>query len=295
MIIQYQEISNLEKIIEDATNEISADGHSFNLCMAYEFEVGLVTGDGLRDCTEEAELWRSDEVPDQLHINHGSYVIGGMSHLVDELKRKPTSNRALLSLLSQKNVNESGDEPIPSFMVFQVSIFQDILHCTVYFRALEVSSFLRINVEEIRLRLRDLYSELMNFNKVRLVIHAYRAYNNPNASTLKKSELDLMRGPQIMKLVMSDPACFGPLLREKSRDDTVMSSNSLQDLHEAVELADNLPTKQYLVSLIRESKELTDELKTLRKMHSHHERVNEVSNRLCRKVLSLAEAFEQCR
>tara|TARA_R110002096_G_scaffold429184_1_gene641807 strand:- start:9535 stop:10419 length:885 start_codon:yes stop_codon:yes gene_type:complete len=294
VIIQYKEISDLEEIIDEATREIS-DGLSFNLCMSYDFAVDLLTGDGLRDCTEEAELWLSDEVPDQLHINHGSYVRGGMSHLVDELKRKPTSNRALLSLLSQKDVNESGDDPIPSFMVFQVSIYEDILYCTVYFRALEVSSFFRINIEEIRLRLKYLHLNLMNFKRVRLVMHSYRAYNNPKASKLRKSELDLMRGAQIMKTVMTDPARFGPLLREKSQDDTVICSDSLQELEVAVGLAENLPTKPRLIALIRESIMLTDELSRLRKMHSHHERVSEASGRLSQKVLSLAEAFEQCR
>jgi hypothetical protein len=293
--LEYQKISDLEKIIEGATNEVSVDDLSFNLCMSYEFHVALLIGDGLRDCTQEAELWRADEVPSELYINHGSYVRGGVGHLVDELKRKPTSNRALLSLLSQDVVNGSGDDPIPSFMVFQVSIFEDILYCTVYFRALEVSSFLRINIEEIRLRLKDLHSELMAFNTVRLVVHAYRAYNNPNASTLKRSKLDLMSGPRIMKLVENDPDRLGMLLREKSKDSTVMSPGSLKDLREAVECADNILIKPRLFSLIEACIRLTDDLNRLRTMHSHHERVSQVSKNLVDEILKLAEAFEECR
>lgn len=295
MIIEYKEISNLEQIAEDATNEISTGGLSFNLCLSYEFGVSLLIGDGLRDCTEDAELWLRDEVPRQLYINHGSCVPGGVGHLIEELKRKPTSNRALLSFLSQNDVNNSGDKPIPSFMVFQVSVFEHVLYCTVYFRALEVSSFLRVNIEEIRLRLKDLHAELMSFNSVRLVIHAYRAYNNPNASMLKKSRLDLMSGPEIMKLVDNDPSEFSTLLREKSLDATVMSSNSLLDLKDAVGLADNIPTKAHLTALIDECINLTNQLNRLREIHSHHEHVSDVSKKLCEKVLALAGAFQECR
>ena len=87
-------------------------------------------------------------VLNELHINHGSYIGDGLEHIIDELKNKPSSNRALFSLISQKDISKSGDNPIPSFMIFQTCIDDNILYCSVYFRALEVSTFLRINTEE---------------------------------------------------------------------------------------------------------------------------------------------------
>lgn len=297
MNIEYTNVTNLEQIAIDALSSVAVDGTSFNYIMAYQFSSELLCGDGLRDCTEQAELWRLDEVPKSLHINHGSRVKGGVAHVMEELKSKPTSNRALLSFLSQGEVNGSGDDPIPSFMIFQVSILNGVLYCTVYFRALEVSSFLRINIEEIRLRLKDIYSDRRDFEIVRLVVHAYRAYNKPNASTLRKAELDLLSGAKIMHLVSTSPTDFYKLLIEKASDATVFSSVSLESLLESVELDVSAALnvhKPRLVAHLKESIRLTNELNSLRRRQSHHPDIDKASAALREKIMELAEVFSKC-
>lgn len=298
MMVEYIKVTRLEDIASDALKLVAVGSASFNFIMAYEFSSELLTGDAIRDCTEQAELWRQDEVPKSLHINHGSRVKGGFEHVVKELRSKPTSNRALLSFLSQNEINGSGDNPIPSFMILQVSILNGVLYCTAYFRALEVSSFLRINVEEIRLRLRDIYLDQSAFESVCLVIHAFRAYNRPDASTLKKPELDLLSGPKIMQLVTKAPTTFCKLLEEKALDATVFSSGSLQTLLESVELATDGALHAYspqLIALLTEAIKLTDELNGLRVKHSHHADIDRATITLKDSILRLAEIFSKCR
>lgn len=143
MKIDYKKIENLENIADDATSAI-ADGSSvFNNYLAYEFDIKLVTDSELANVSDDAKNWADDICPDSLHFNHGSYLIGGMDHLIGELNNKPSSNRALLSLISQKDVSNSRDKPIPSFMVFQTSIEDGVLYCTTYFRALEISTLFK--------------------------------------------------------------------------------------------------------------------------------------------------------
>jgi len=293
--IEYVKIEDLEEIAKESNGFVSCDEVTFNFIKAYEFSYKLLNGLGIRDCTEDAELWMLDEIPEGLHINHGSLVKGGMEHVVDELKRKPTSNRALLSFLSHNDVVGSNDDPIPSFMVFQVSVLDRVLYCTVYFRALEVSKFLRINIEEIRLRLKAIYSEQLDFERVRLVIHAYRAYNQPNASALRKSKLDCMMGAEIMMLLLEKPSDFSDLLIQKASDETVVSSDSIKELHKAVSLAESkVQGAPELLSLMDEVILLTERLNDIRTRQSHHPEVDQASLDLRNKVLSLAGVFEKC-
>ena len=72
----------------------------------------------------------------------------------------------------------SRDHPIPSFLLFQVTVEDNILYATTYFRALEIAKFLKINVQEIKLNLLKIIQEcnLRHITKVRVTIHAFNAY-----------------------------------------------------------------------------------------------------------------------
>jgi thymidylate synthase len=97
-----------------------------------------------------AKDYQNPVKPPSLYINHGEYITSdGIVHIINELKLKQTSNRALLSLINQEDIIGSGDNPIPSFMVLQFSLEGEELYVTTYFRALEVANFLNVNLEEI--------------------------------------------------------------------------------------------------------------------------------------------------
>lgn len=300
MAIEYKKISSLEMVAEDANSDIPADNnYEFNSYLAYEIDVkNLITGK-LADVSNEAKMWAADSCPEEFYINHGSYIQGGMKHIINELKNKPSSNRALFSLISQDHILNSGDKPIPSFMLLQTGIEDNILYCTTYFRVIEISVFLRINLEEIRQKLVEIYNSLLNFRIVRLVIFSFRAYKNNSISPLRKPKIDLLTSIRIYKLLHNNPASLGDLLREKAKGSTVIDTRSLKDLKEAL-LEDEKEdeNKQYNIdyvkNLLDSAIEKSEKLKELRKLHSHHESVLEITNCLSTILTDIAGEFDKC-
>jgi hypothetical protein len=218
-----------------------------------------------------------------------------MKHLTDELNNKPSSNRALLSLLSQKDVSGSGDKPIPSFMVFQTSIDDDTLYCTTYFRALEISTFLRVNIEEIRQRLVSVHSGCPRFTKIRLVIFSFRAYHNSSMIPLKKPEFDLLSPIKIFTKLNSTPNDFGCLIREKSKDSTVVYLDGLLALKEALEEgAGKQCNVALIIQYINKSIEKGEELKNIRLKHSHDGSIKKIADNFSSSLKDIAKEFDKC-
>lgn len=295
MKLDYKKIETLEEIAFDATSDIADGDFEFNKCLAYEFEVKVLSTGKLPDVTEDAKKWADETCPDSLHFNHGSYIKGGMDHLIDELKAKPSSNRALLSLISQKDVSGSGDKPIPSFMVFQTSIDDDILYCTTYFRALEISTFLRINIEEIRQRLCAVYSECQNYSKIRLVIFSFRAYHNSSMIPLEKPKFDLLSPHQLFKKLNSNPNKFSYLISEKSKDSTIVYLDQLLHLEEALEDSEcNLINVKSLLKHLKNAIEHGHKLREIRLTQSHHPSIKQIANDFSSSLKDLAKEFDKC-
>ena len=295
MEIGYKKIQDLEEIANDATAAI-ADGNSiFNNYLAYEFDIKLVTDGELTDVSDDAKNWAEEICPDSLHFNHGSFLIGGMDHLISELKAKPSSNRALLSLISQKDVSGSGDKPIPSFMVFQTSIENEVLYCTTYFRALEISTFLRVNIEEIRQRLLSVHSSCPRFTKIRLVIFSFRAYHDSLMTPLKKPAFDLLSDIDVHMKLNSSPQEFGKLIREKSKNSTVVYLGGLLALKESLEKSGEKPSNVALIiKHINTSIEKGRELENIRLQHSHHDLINPIAESFSNALINLAKEFDKC-
>jgi len=296
MPIEYLEINNFETIAVDASSSIKEKESSYNHVLAYEFDVNLIYS-AISDVTNEAQLWAAKECPIELHFNHGSYIGDGLDHIIEELRNKPSSNRALFSLISQRDISNSGDEPIPSFMIFQTCIDSNILYCTAYFRALEVSTFLRINIEELRLKLIEIYQKIPNFTKVRLVIIAFRGYNNPFISPLKKAKIDLMTDIDICTGLQENPAQFCDLIREKAKESTVIYLGSLYALKESLDKTkqgDLLPNIKLIKSLVDESIENGGKLKIIRTKQSHHELVDRTKDQFTHSLNLLASEFGKC-
>ena len=182
-------------------------------------------------------------------------------------------------------------------MIFQTCIDDNILYCTAYFRALEVSTFLRINTEEIRLKLNSIYTKIPNFIEVRLVIFAFRGYNTPSMNTLRKAKIDLMSPIQIYKTLETSPGKFADLIKEKTLDSTVIYLKSLYDLKEAlVELkeSESISNIKYIKTLVSESIDLGEKLKYSRTKHSHHPSLDGSKNKFMNALNNLASEFEKC-
>ena len=291
--IEYKKISSLEIIASDACSSINPDEYKINLILAYEISTASLIENVLSDVHQLAEQWSADECPKNLYFNHGQYKVGGVDNIISELKEKPSSNRALYSLINQETIMNSGDDPIPSFMLFQCVLERGVLYCNVYLRALEVSKFLRINLEEIRINIERIYNSSLSFDSVRLVIFACRAHHSPNFNPLEKPKLDLLSQYQMLTMLKHDRSELARVLEQMAGGQTVIKSKSLRDLYEIVDGEWNGSNKQRLLSLLDTTIGDIEELQAIRKQHSHHERVSALNSSISKKLDNIAGEFKQ--
>lgn len=212
--------------------EKTANKEVFNWHWTVDIPASDLDSVRMTDVTEEAAQWRQAIRPADMHFTHAEYYGDGIRHIVDELRHKPTSNRALYSLLAQDNISKSGDNPIPSFLTFQCSIEKGILYCTATFRALEVSNFLRINLEEIRQNLVEICTELSAIETVRLHIFAFHAYvRSVSGAALRRPKIDVMFEPELLILMQDgDVRELDKLLGEVAQSTTAVSEEGLASM-----------------------------------------------------------------
>lgn len=267
----------------EAINELS-DGHRFNWILDRIFDASDLRSMELVDVTDEAAKWRLPVAPAELYFSHGQFYADGVQHIIQELKDKPTSNRALYSLLGQSVISGSGETPIPSFMSLQCQIEGDTLYCTCCFRALEVGKFLRVNLEEIRQTLVEIHLGVPNFNKVHLTIFAFHAYVDAKRRPLMKPEIEVLTSIQLLTLLTrgakeSPVRKLAALLDELSETLSAVSSKPLQSLVDilyvdtpGIALDDKLLSKKtQLLDALPRAIKAADDLAQLRKSASRGE------------------------
>lgn len=294
MLINYKKIDNFEIIVDDACNEIEPYNHYENYILAYEITKESIEKNPLTSVIEEAKNWAQETRPENFFFNHGEYRKGGLEHISNELKKKPTSNRALYSLINQSNIDNSGDESIPSFMVFQCLLDNEnhTLNCTVYFRALEVSKFLRVNLEEIRQNLISISKSGVHYNNIKLLIVSGRAHNAPDAMTLTRPEIDLLNSAQLCKIALNQKEKLEELLIEKAKIQTKIDYDSLVDLENIFDEFDNV-ANDLQKSTLRKSISLSKDLQKCRESHSHSNEVKKLNEQLEHNLKKLAKSFRR--
>lgn len=299
----FKSVNNFEEIILSAQQIINAtpDHYQINFSLKVQFGIDLIKTPQLHDVVTEAEAWQNTTKPEHLHINHGIYIgENGIDHVIDELIHKRPSNRALISLISQKDIVGSGDTPIPSFMLIQFSLEGSDLYVTTYFRALEVSKFLRINIEEIRLIIKKIYDQIPTISSIRMNIFAFRAYINENQSTLKRQKIDMLPGHHILRFMEDSPKRIVTLLKEKLEESTAIENSALRYIHEVINdqvVNEKIHscfkgelTKRLLAVCLATSEELIN----LRKKTSHSERISELNKAYLKSLDGLIGEIEKC-
>jgi hypothetical protein len=301
MNIAFNVISSFEEIIQIAAQRISEDasGYCINFILPVEFKADLLKDPQLLDATGDAALWQSVETPEELWFSHGQYIgQEGIDHIINELKKKHSGNRALFSLISQKDILGSGDRPLPSFLTFQASVEGNYLYITVYFRALETSSFLRTNLEEIRIIAGKIYHELGSLKVVRLMVYAFRAYEDRGVN-LKRPRLDRIDTKHRLKLLEKNPAEISNLLREKAVCTTVIDVGSLEDilsilLNNDLSVDIKSPLKAvHITNLLKDGINAGKELANLRVRASHRQDIPNMAKEFTVRLNRLATEIDR--
>lgn len=215
----YKEVNSFEEIDTSINREILDNNKNLNFTRYFELSKSSVCENGSRT-EQNAKDWMVFKKPEELLFNHGEFITkDGFEHLVNEIKAKPGSNRALYSLLNHSDIFGKGDNPIPSFLLFQVTIEENILYATSYFRALEVANFLKINLQEIKLNILKIIQNcnFVHINKVRITIHAFNAYKNEDQNIPKIFEIDRLKKSKLSRLLYksSEHAELSRLITEK--------------------------------------------------------------------------------
>jgi thymidylate synthase len=146
---------------------------------------------------DRGKKWQQPERPKDLYLNHGEYINrhgDGLEFLIQQLKDRPRGNRACISLMDTGELIGSGDQPRPSFMLVQAGFSElgrSVLHMAAYYRALEVSNFLPVNLAEMALMSSKIQSEITEIEHLDLTIFAFRAYQTRGFTRLERSKFDL--------------------------------------------------------------------------------------------------------
>lgn len=232
--------NGLYEFHQEMVARVNASGESFNWHCDLDIPVTDLDRVRMVDVSEEAAQWRQKAPARDMYFSHGQYYGDGIQHIIEELKLKPTSNRALYSLLAQRHISGSGDDPIPSFLTFQCSIERGVLYCTASFRALEVSRFLKINLEEIRQNLVEICAALPAIETVHIHIFAFHAYvRTAAAAALRRPTIDVTSEPLLLRLMQKgDIRGLDDLLGGLERSTTVVSSRSLEALLGILQMPD---------------------------------------------------------
>ncbi|MET3855381.1 hypothetical protein [Rhizobium sp. OAE497] len=300
--MKYSEINNFEEIINMASAVVQAeDGDvSMNFTIQVKFSTDLLRAPQLQDVSDLAMSWQAVKPPEELHFSHGQFIgENGIDYIITELENKPDSNRALMSLISQQHLLESGDNPIPSFMILQFSRSGDTLYATTYFRALEVSKFLRINIEEIRQVCERIRKIELDLKEVRLTIFAFRAYHNPSINTLQVPQLDRLGEARIVKKLEKAPWEFASLIKDKKKHSTVVTWHAFEALAKILEdkiLSEDIPAhpnKARVISLLRKAIDQSQKLAEVRRKSSHHDDIQKLVAELATTLDKLVLEFEK--
>lgn len=284
--MEYEEIADLEDISNKAIEKIDNKLYLINFDLRVAFAKNLVNVP-ISNFYHDALDFQNKKCPDTLHMNHGEFIhrVGdGIENVITQLKDKQASNRAIISLINQCEIMNSKDNPIPSFMILQFSIENNTeLYVTTYFRALEVSKFLRINTEEIRQIIQQILTRFLDVNKIYLNIFAFRAYIKRDINPLKKPKIDTFDKQDIFKYLLASNADLNKLidlLNEKKTSSTVIEYLSFQNIIDWIKdtsfssLIHSDLKKTLVMTILKEIVEILAYLKDLREKTSHNNEID---------------------
>lgn len=250
----------------------------FNLLLEGRYAISELESPFLRAYVPSAELWQATKPAPSHYISHGHYINrhgDGIAYLIDQLIHKPTGNRAVLSLIDMKDLIGSVDDARPSFMLFQAGFAsgqKDTIFVTMYFRALEVATFLPSNLAEASVILKKIRHKIPEIEAFQLMVHAFRAYENPDFNSLTRSELDSVDSATIQNAVATiDLHRIHAWLRSKIAAETVVETDALVLLRKELEANPIFPK-----ALSRDLEQVIfrlTELATLRRHASHLEAI----------------------
>lgn len=235
-----------------------------------------------KDSIDIAQSWQLKESPNTLYYNHGEYMHtkenNSIDYVIDELKRKATSSRAIIPLLRLEDVLKGGDSFLPSLDSIQFGFTNEErneLCITIYMRALEVKNFLPVNICEVYLMVKQIQHEIRSIKKININIFAFRAQYKEKFGCFKKADIDMLKSYDIMKYTMKkDTSTIIRWLENKlDLSETIIHLDGLIHLDESISRDDDdFYTEELKVSLKNLIRSM-DGLRILREKTSNYDEI----------------------
>lgn len=277
-----KELKNLYKNILKSTKEYGII-NNFNMNLNTDLSSFIESVEKIfKDSIDIAQSWQLKESPNTLYYNHGEYMHtnenDSIDYVIDELKRKATSSRAIIPLLRLEDVLKGGDSFLPSLDSIQFGFMNEEkneLCVTIYMRALEVKNFLPINICEVYLIVKRIQHEIRSIKKINITIFAFRAQYKEKFGCFKKANIDMLESYDIMKYTMKkDINTIIEWLENKLElSETIIHLDGLIHLDESISRDDDdFYTEELKVSLKKLIHSMED-LKILREKTSNYDEI----------------------
>lgn len=299
----FNEVTDLQEIIELAKVQANeSENYKLNFCLPIKIATTHLNKPHFPDMVHIANDYHQKIKPDRLYVSHGAYYNGpeGINYIIEELNNKSDGNRAVLSLINQADIVGSGDNPIPSFMIMQFSREnQNELYVTTYFRALEVSNFLKINLEEFRLILNLIMKEIMELDYIYLTIFSFRAYINDRLNPFIRPEIETMSDAELLKVMEKSPKQLSNLLRQMDVDSSYLENNALKTIFTILgnpklnEDINPMFKTKYFLNCVETCIKHSEELIGVRKRTSHNERISKLNETYLESLRKLINEIEK--
>lgn len=257
----------------------------------------LKIGDNKWKYSELAEKWQEENVPEELYFNHGSYFkVGeknGIDYVVEALRTKPTSNRIVLPTYNMDNVNQSLDDKnyLPSLVSIQFGKTGKTLIVHMHLRALEANRFLKINICEIEYLINQMKSRYVEFDKVKIIISAFRVQRKEKFNCFLKAKIDMMNETELTTRVNFKDFKLLCSLFEEKRDakETITKVKGVKTVFEAMKTSNKVKVAQgdkpiysdEIINMLGEALDIYDGLDKIHKASSiQSEKENELEEKL---------------
>lgn len=246
--------------------------------------VELKTLDHEYSYSKLAEMWESPQLEEEvLYFNHGVHFAKasgdpGIDYIIRELGEKRTTSRAVLVTVHSRDIYETApDALLPSLLSIQAGFDQDqtTLHITMTLRALEASRFLKINICEVLLIAKQIYSKY-RFTNIEVVISAFRVQIKDQFGCFLKAKLDTEAQRNWITATLSSLLYIddvtvikdkiGEIIRliqdKRQRSETVIETKGIKSLQDSIStVKDMLPDgKEALKSKLDQVFECISEL-----------------------------------
>lgn len=250
-----------------------------------------------------AALWQETEViPENFYYNHGQYMkyngVSAMNFVIDELKSKATSSRAIIPLINFEDVIKSGDGFLPSFDLVQFGFLEEEkthLLVTLYLRALEVNHFLKINLCEIYLMSKKIADEIRSIEKIDVNILAFKAQYKEKFGCFKRAALDTVSESDIAySLIDNLESVVQWLLEKKDFNETVVELKGIQSFCNALQSANTRKKiKPIILSTASSILSTMEHLKREREKTSNYKSIAVTETNLNKQLDELIEILQR--